>query len=141
MRTLKFITPMAAKTVFLVLTLMIISCSSLKKTDTKDQSHLGTWVLIQRSGGFAGTVTHFDSKKKEQVLILEQDKMTRWENGQQKSQQHYTIEKGRVIESSEPKDILKGESSMPESISIKEGQLILRGQCYDCYTDVYQRIP
>lgn len=132
---------MAVKILFLSLTLMIISCGSLKQTDTKDQSHLGTWVLIQRSGGFTGSVTNFDIKKKEQVLLLEQDKMTRWENGQQKSQQNYTIEKGRVIESSEPQDILKGDSSIPESISIQEGQLILRGQCYDCYTDVYQRIP
>ncbi|MCP1997182.1 hypothetical protein [Flavobacterium sp. HSC-61S13] len=132
---------MAVKILFLSLTLMIISCGSFKQTDTKDQSHLGTWVLIQRSGGFTGSVTNFDIKKKEQVLLLEQDKMTRLENGQQKSQQNYTIEKGRVIESSEPQDILKGDSSIPESISIQEGQLILRGQCYDCYTDVYQRIP
>lgn len=132
---------MAVKIIFLSLTLMIVSCSSLKPTNKNDQSYMGTWVLIERSGGFTGSVTNFDSQKKEQVLLLEQDKMTRWENGQQRSEQEYTIEKGRVIESSEPQDILKGDSSIPESISLKDGQLILRGQCYDCYTDVYQRIP
>ncbi|GEM_PF-1322105 len=132
---------MAAKIFFVGLTLMAISCSSLKQKGDKDPSHLGTWVLIQRSGGFTGAVKDFDSNKKENVLVLEQHLMIRLENDQKRSEQEYVIEKGRVIESSEPQDILKGESSMPESISLKDGKLILRGQCYDCYTDIYQRLP
>ncbi|WP_430614780.1 hypothetical protein [Flavobacterium sp. JP2137] len=123
----------------LVFSVLLWSCGGLKPVVTHDLSPLGTWVLVSRSGGLAGTTTTFDAAHRESVLQLEQDRMIRWEKGQKISEQSYVIEPGKVIESAEPQDILKAAESMPQSLMLKDGQLILRGQCYDCYTDRYQR--
>ncbi|MBW3519878.1 hypothetical protein [Flavobacterium sp. NKUCC04_CG] len=110
------------------------------KKEQQQQSPLGTWVLVQRSGGITGATATFDPAAKEKVILIESNKFIVWEKDVKKSEQAYVIEKGKVIESTVPQDILKGEQSMPQSITFKDGNLVLRTQCYDCYTELYQRI-
>jgi len=124
--------------IFLLLTVLTISCSTMKNNSS--QAHIGEWVLIQRSGGIMGRTTSFDADKKEQVLIISPKTISIIEKGQKRSERTYTIEKGAVIESSEPQNILKTNQLMSQSINIENEQLILKGQCADCFTEVYQRI-
>lgn len=131
-----------AKNIFLAgLSVFVLSCGVVKNDDDKTKSVLGHWVLIERSGGFAGKTTNFEQSQREKVLVLEGDKLILWDKEQNKTEQSYVIEKGKVIESSEPKNILIADQLMPQSIELKEGRLILKGQCYDCFTEIYQRLP
>jgi len=124
--------------ILLFLMVLIVSCTTMKNNSI--QAHVGEWVLIQRSGGIMGKTTNFDPEKQEQVLKMTSKVLTIIEKGQKRSERSYSIEKGTVIESSEPQNILKTDQLKTQSIYIENEQLILKGQCYDCYTEVYQRI-
>src|SRR5690554_7220574 len=68
----------------------IIGCSSVKK---QPNPYEGTWILKQQSGGFPGKTT---SPKEEIKLIIKNDKISRYENGQLLSEEEFKTEKGKT---------------------------------------------
>ncbi len=140
---------MIKKTLGMSLIVLAFNCGTIKTAEQptkspenteQQQVPWGTWVLVQRSGGITGATHTFEPAAKEKVLLIEKNKLIVWEKDIKKSEQAFVIEKGKVLESAVLQDILKGEESLPQSIKFKDGNLILRTQCYDCYTEVYQRI-
>lgn len=111
----------------------IIGCASVKK---QPNPYEGTWILKQQSGGFAGKTT---SPKEEIKLIIKNDKISRYENGQLLSEEEFKTEKGKTIQSSEPKDLIVSSHLRKQSIEQKGDTLIIAEQCYDCFTFLYVR--
>ncbi|MDN3708690.1 hypothetical protein QW060_16430 [Myroides ceti] len=126
---------------FLLLLLILnltYACTTMKNNSA--QAHVGEWVLIQRSGGITGQTVTFDPEKKQHIIKITPSTLSVYENSHKLSEKPYTIEKGTVIESSEPQNILKTGVMNKQSINVENEQLILKAQCYDCFTEVYQRI-
>ncbi len=117
-----------------ILIMTSTGCASLKK---EKHPFDGTWLLIQYSGGFMGKT---QVPEKETILTIRNGKMTRTEEGKMISEDSFNVEKGKVIESDQPQDIVASEKLLKQSITIKKDTLILRDQCYDCFTYLYKRI-
>lgn len=117
-----------------VLSIFLVSCSCLKK-DTNSEFY-GTWELIEKSGGFAGTKTNENLDEK---IIINSKKIIVYKKEQKITEAPFGIEKSKVIESSEFQDVLKTENITKKSIKIVNGKLILTDQCYDCYVYVYKK--
>lgn len=111
----------------------IMSCASVKK---QPHPYEGTWILKQQSGGFTGRTITLD---KEIKLVIKNDKISHYENGQLLLEEKVKIEKGKTIQSSEPKDILVNNNLKKQSIEQKGDTLIITEQCYDCFTFLYVR--
>ena len=111
-----------------------MGCASLKKERTPFD---GTWLLIQSSGGFIGKT---QLPEKETLLLLQNGKMTRIEEGNIISEDVFKVEKGKVIESKQPQYILISGKQLKQSVTIKNDTLILRDQCYDCFTYRYKKV-
>lgn len=112
--------------------LLTASCASLKP----QHPYNGTWILKQQTGGFAGRAT---TLKTETKLVIKNDKMRTYENGKLLSEELFKVEKGKVIQSSEPQDVLATNRIMKQSIAVKGDTLIIADQCYDCFTYRYER--
>ena len=113
--------------------LLTVACSSLKM---KDNSYNGTWILQKQSGGFAGRTT---TPEKETKLVIKKDKMFSYEDGTLIAESAFNVEKGKVIQSSEPQDIIVNNKLMKQSIAVSGDTLIIADQCYDCFTYTYLR--
>lgn len=111
--------------------LVITSCGICKKSGNEFD---GTWLLESKSGGITGKTTKPENEVK---LIIKGDKIKVYENNKLTSEYDFKVEKGKVIESAEPGNIIVSNQFKKQSISIKDNKLILREQCYDCYTYVY----
>ena len=122
---------------FIVAVLAFLSCASVKK---QPNSYEGTWILKQQSGGFMGRIIVPD---KEIKLVIKNNKISRYENGQLLSEEEFKTEKGKTIQSSELKDILITNNFKKQSVEQKGDTLIMVEQCYDCYTFLYvkENIP
>ncbi|MBA5793328.1 hypothetical protein H1R17_02945 [Flavobacterium sp. xlx-214] len=122
------------KKIALLLTLALtFSCGVLKKD--KD-GYNGTWILQNKSGGFTGRTTQPDQEVK---LVIKNDKIKYFENGKLVSEDVFKVEKAKVIQSTEPQDVIVSKKLMKESISVQGDTLIISQQCYDCYTFMYTR--
>lgn len=113
--------------------LLTVACGSLKM---KDNSYNGTWILQKQSGGFAGRTT---TPERETKLVIKKDKMFSYEDGTLIAESAFNVEKGKVIQSSEPQDIIIGNKLMKQSIAVSGDTLIIADQCYDCFTYTYLR--
>jgi len=120
-------------TVYLLGLFLIMSCNVLKKDHN---GYNGTWILQSKNGGFAGKIT---KSEKETKLVIKNDKMRTYEEGKLIAEIPFKIEKGKVIQSSEPQDIIAINQIKRQSIAVKGDTLILADQCYDCFTYTYLR--
>lgn len=113
--------------------LFAMSCNVLKKDVS---GYNGTWILEQKSGGFAGrTIT----PEKETKLVIKKDKMFSYEDGTLIAESDFKVEKGKVIQSTELQDIIVNNQIKRQSIVVKGDTLIIADQCYDCFTYIYKR--
>lgn len=114
--------------------LFSMSCKSIKD---QPSPYEGKWLLVRTSGGFSGQEKPID---KEVILEIKNGKLTRTENGVLVLEAAFALEKGKVIETTEPADLLKSNSLIKQSITVDHDTLVLKDQCYDCYTHVYKKI-
>lgn len=122
------------KKIALLLTLALtFSCGALKKD--KD-GYNGTWILQNKSGGFAGKTTLPDHEVK---LVIKNDKIKYFEKGKLISEDVFKVEKAKVIQSTEPQDVIVSKKLMKQSINVSGDTLVIADQCYDCYTYLYVR--
>ncbi|SEH87188.1 hypothetical protein SAMN02927937_01874 [Paenimyroides aquimaris] len=112
---------------------LILSCGILKKDSN---SYNGTWILQSKSGGFAGMTK---KPEKETKIVIKKEKMFSYEDGTLIAESAFKVEKGKVIQSTEPQDIIVGNKLMKQSIAVSGDTLIIADQCYDCFTYFYLR--
>lgn len=119
--------------VLLLILPFMISCAALNKDKGP---YDGEWVLVSKSGGFMGKVSTPD---KELSIKIKNNEIKYYENGTLKQTKEFKTEKGKTIHSSEPQDIIVGNTIPKQSIRIHDDQLIISDQCYDCFMYVYKR--
>lgn len=119
--------------IYLIVPLLAISCTTLKQ---KQEGYNGTWILQQQSGGFTGMTI---KPEKESKLVIKGDKLKRFVDGKLISEEPFKVEKAKVIHSQEPQDVIVSNKLMKEAIYTKNDTLIIKQQCYDCYTFIYLR--
>jgi hypothetical protein len=109
----------------------------------------GKWEWIRSTGGIGGYVLTPESTGRNVVIEFTSGNVFRYYlNGQLQYSYPYHLEIGSTIYGSEPTSIIKYGSSPGQSYhfgSIEiDGQtyqeLVLKDECYDCYTSEYKRI-
>ena len=113
--------------------LFAMSCNVLKKDVS---GYNGTWILEQKSGGFAGMTT---KPENETNLVIKNNTIKKYENGKLVSEDSFEVEKAKTIQSTELQDVIVTSNIIKQSISVSGDTLILADQCYDCFTYIYKR--
>lgn len=120
------------KMLFCITLISLLSgCSTARHQLT---GYEGTWILQQQSGGFAGMTIR---PEKESLLVIGKGIIERYENGILISKEPFKVEKAKVIQSTEPQDVIATDRIMKQSVSVTGDTLILTDQCYDCYSYLY----
>lgn len=111
-----------------------MSCVSLHNPKTP---YDGKWKLLHKTGGITGQTF---AAEKEVILEIKKGKLTRKENGQLILESKFEIIQGKVIETTEPKDLLNTQALIKQSIALHGDTLVLKDQCFDCFTYVYTKM-
>lgn len=120
------------KMIFVITVISIFSgCATGRHLHTR---YDGTWVLQQQSGGFAGMTIR---PEKESLLVIGNGMIAQYENGVLISKTPFKVEKAKVIQSTELQDVVATDRIMKQSVSVSGDTLILKDQCYDCYSYQY----
>ena len=113
-----------------------ISC----KNDDLDSKLYGTWTWLESSGGYS--FLRYTPETEGYYLAIEFDKSGNfkiYKNEQLETIDKFTIKKGKSIYTSKITNLLEyKEQSIMQSIEfVKNDTLILRDECYDCFTHIY----
>lgn len=138
---------------FLTIGILILASGSCSKDESGDNSQyvdtpqalIGSWNWLYSAGGFAGTTSTPQSTGETKRIEFDSDNYLRvFVNGQLKTDQKFTVEKGKSIASRDSVLLLRngfGVTGMRQSIRFRTSDtLILFDECYDCYSHHFSRI-
>ena len=127
------------KSIFLLLTLsFLFSCSTTTENDAADQI-IGEWVWIESSGGLAGTTETPESTEKEITLQITNNSIKQFVNGTLESDRTYNIERRESVIFGDVREMIVYDNGFRQIFSITGKQLILTGDCNDCFQAEYER--
>ena len=127
------------KSIFLFFTLsVLISCSTTTDNDSADQI-IGEWVWIESSGGLAGTTGTPESTEKEIILQISNKSIKQFVNGTLESDRPYNIERRESVIFGDLREMIVYNNGLRQIFSITGNQLILTGDCNDCFQAEYER--
>ncbi len=127
------------KFIFLLMTLsFLISCSTTTDTDSTDQI-VGEWVWIESSGGLAGTTETPESTQKEVTLHISNNSIKQYVNGTLESDRPYNIERRESVIYGDTREMIVYDNGFRQIFSTTGNQLILIGDCNDCFQAEYVR--
>lgn len=125
------------KIIFLLMALScLISCSTTTDHDSADQI-IGEWVWIESSGGLAGTTETPESTEKEIRLQISNNSIKQFINGTLESDRTYKIETRESVIFGGLRDMIVYSNGFRQIFSTKGNQLILIGDCNDCFQSEY----
>ena len=123
----------------IILLISILSATSC----TKDKSHqlTGTWEWVSTTGGIAGINETPQSTGMEKMLIINDEFIFHYEDGDLVSQSAYKIvEAPSIFSSGSVKQIEIEGSSMRQSFLAGDLTLVLRDEVYDGFEHTYIRL-
>lgn len=128
---------MKNKLLFGLVSLFFLSCSTSVEGVSVDL--LGLWDWTSTSGGFAGTITTPESTGSSRSLEFTETMLRVYENGTLVSEGTYRIETRLSILFDEPREILVQDVGFQQIIEVSSSQLLLIGDCTDCFSSEYRR--
>ena len=126
------------KSIFLFLTLTVLISCSTTDNDSADQI-IGEWVWIESSGGLAGTTETPESTEKEIILQISNNSIKQFVNGTLESERPYNIERSESVLFGDVREMIVYDNGFRQIFSTTGKQLILTGDCNDCFQAEYER--
>lgn len=120
----------------LILGFATILCMGCSKNETGIQ---GTWTWIGSSGGIAGKTETPESLGIRQKLKIDENTVEQYIDGKLKSSYNYTLSSGESILGGQRDFILRENSDIKMSYVVDKDNLVLTGECFDCFTSSYER--
>ena len=120
-----------------LLCLFFLSCST--SVDAVNAELLGLWDWTSTSGGFAGTITTPEYTGTTRSLEFTESMLRVCENGTLISEGTYRIETRLSTLFDEPREMLVQNGGFQQIIEVNSSQLLLIGDCTDCFTSEYRR--
>lgn len=134
---------MLFKLMWIVVMVGVLFCPGCKKTDESSDINLWyRWEWVQSSGGIAGEVLTPQSEGYTQAVEFEENgAYTKYRNNAVVTSGTYTINRAvSILDGQEYDMVVFDDGSPTQAIAlVNERNLILREDCFDCYTHNYQR--
>lgn len=135
---------------FIFILAILVSCKThLHVPDNDEQKLQGKWRWIETSGGFAGQVsTPATENYKMSIEFLSNGILKEYKNGEFINKCNYTVEKGKSIYVADGEVLLINyieknadvQQRVRDYFEIKgKDTLILKNECYDCFTKLFVR--
>ena len=134
----KFFKP-ANMFLFFSLSCLIWSCSNDNSDLGLNSSIVGNWIWVSSSGGIAGTTETPESTGNNRRLEITNDSTRTFLNGNLISSQKYTLETRESLLFSGVRTMMISEGGFRTIVEFDSGNLILIGDCFDCFSSVYKR--
>lgn len=98
----------------------------------------GEWVWIQSVGGIDGRTETPQSTQNEVYIVITENVLKKYENGNLDSQRTFSIVRGNSIYSEGEKDLLNFvDGGTTQSVEVIGNRLFLRDECLDCFQHEY----
>ncbi|MGV6831421.1 MAG: hypothetical protein ACWA5P_07665 [bacterium] len=124
------------KKLFLILFgVALLGCSSDDNRSTTDL--IGIWDWVASSGGIAGNTETPESTGNQIRLEISSTTIKRYLNGTLTSESEYVIETRESIIFQGPREMIIEENEFQQIIERSGNNLILIGDCNDCFTSEY----
>ncbi len=134
---------MLIKIMFAVMIVGLLLYPACKKTDlAADDNIFHTWEWTESSGGIAGVVQTPASEGYTQSIKFEQGGLyTRYRNDTVVGNGTYTLTSEESMLDDTVYDMIVFDDGTPKQaiMIVNATQLILREDCFDCFTHTYQR--
>lgn len=124
---------------FFSLSCLIWSCSGDNSDLGLNSSIVGNWIWVSSSGGIAGTTETPESTGNNRRLEITNDSTRTFLNGNLISSQKYTLETRESLLFSGVRTMMISEGGFRTIVEFDSGNLILIGDCFDCFSSVYKR--
>jgi hypothetical protein len=125
---------------YILLILVGFSIWSCSVNDEKTTAEIvGTWNWIGSSGGIAGTTETPESTGDERKLVISKDSIKSYSNGALNSKTTYTVETRESLLFNEPRKMIISENGFKQIIDFDGDDLVLIGDCNDCFTIGYKK--
>ncbi|MGH2624917.1 MAG: hypothetical protein ACRDE7_14715 [Sphingobacterium sp.] len=117
---------------------LLVGCSS-NKVGSKSINLEGNWRWVEKSGGYAGRTTTPETTNEEIHLQITKDSIFYYNSGELVSQQSYELIQTQSL--LDKKNYWSFKGSDPKVLLEKTNNLlIIREDCYDCFTNKYEKI-
>lgn len=117
---------------------LFISCSTTTDHDPADEIK-GEWVWVESSGGIAGTTETPESTQQVVTLEISGNSIRQFVNGNLKSDRNFIIARKESLVYGDAREMIIYENGFQQIFSTTGNQLILIGDCNDCFQSLYQR--
>ncbi|MCJ7758302.1 MAG: hypothetical protein MUP24_09145 [Gillisia sp.] len=125
---------------YILLILVGFSIWSCSVNDEKTTGEIiGNWNWIGSSGGIAGTTETPESTGDERKLEISKDSIKGYLNGALNLKTKYTVETRKSLLFNEPRKMIISENGFKQIIDFDGDDLILIGDCNDCFTSGYKK--
>jgi hypothetical protein len=127
------------KIIYFTALITFMACATHKKEVGNNANPLtGKWNWVNSTGGFAGIQQTPESTGKSRHLLIDDTHIKYYEDQELINNEGYTTGFDKVIEHTEEKEVIYSQNNKM-SYTIRNDTLILKEQCYDCFTHVYIR--
>ncbi|MCP5103557.1 MAG: hypothetical protein GY950_09270 [bacterium] len=130
------------KLVLVVVLAGVLLHPSCKKSDDSANSEICfKWEWVQSAGGIAGVVQTPQSEGYTQAIEFDEDgNFTRYTNDAVVSTGTYVIDRAQSDLDDLEYDMILFDGGVPLAVTrVTAGELILREECWDCFTHTYQK--
>jgi len=133
---------------YILLVTLFVSCKTHLLTPDNDEKQLmGKWRWIETSGGFGGQISNPETEKiTMSIEFLPKGIIREYKNKEFISRINYVLENGKSIYFPEEVKLINYLDKDPsvqarvrDYFEIKGDTLILKNECYDCFTKIFIR--
>jgi len=118
---------------------LFLGCASSQTSSSKAPKIEGNWQWVETSGGFAGIKKTPESTHEIKHLQINKDSIYFYENGELISTQPYKLQLSKSMISKQM-EWKMNESERNVFISRVDSFLIMKEDCYDCFSHKYVKM-
>ena len=136
------ILPIMRINLFIVVSLLLGAASCNLETVYNETELTGRWKWLESTGGFAGTVNNPEKAGYDEIIEFSPGSLFKvFRNDSLTVRSSYYIRPGWSVTTGDSSLLLAYDyNNIRQSYFIRSDTLILRDECYDCFTSTYIRI-
>lgn len=118
----------------------IFSCKNDNEIETLSNKELiGNWIWKKSIGGIGGTTETPESTGKTIKLVISNEVVKIYENGNLISENNYNLQIKESIQGGNKPMLIYSSYKPSQNYQINGNKLYLNDECYDCYNSEYEK--
>jgi len=119
---------------------LIFSCKDDNDNPTlSNQDLIGSWTWKKSTGGIDGRTETPESTSKTIKLVISNDAVKIYENGNLKSESNYKLQIKESIDGGNKPMLIYSQSKPSQNFKISGNKLYLNDECLDCFNSEYEK--